>query len=120
MEAKKPAETKRTTSATTAVTAPATPAIPEVVVPDDDVKRDYLVHKAAWWCDTDSLHQYLKRGLANQLDHHNNTPMSLAFKLGHFEAVNYLVQRGADPRIKTGKGKIITTASQAMQCNAIP
>lgn len=31
--------------------------------------------------DMPSLNEYCKRGLADQVDHHNNTPLSLAFKV---------------------------------------
>jgi Holliday junction resolvasome RuvABC DNA-binding subunit len=76
----------------------------EYTVSDEEVKSELLVQKAVWMRDTDTLSEYCKRGLQDQVDHHNNTPLVLAHRLGYNDLVTFLLNRGADPRIKTGRG----------------
>eukprot|EP00494_Astrolonche_serrata_P028392 UN28658 len=67
--------------------------------------KDFLVHKAVWLLDTDSLAQY--RGypeLLNQVDLRGMTPLSLALKLDYNHVVQKLLELGADPRCSLSNG----------------
>jgi hypothetical protein len=68
------------------------------------ILSDGLLHKAVWLQDTERLSHYLKLGLGEEQDHYGNTPLNLAFALGHYNLVNFLFARGVDPRKPTAKG----------------
>ena len=71
---------------------------------DEQVRADLLVHRAVFARDTQALGEYCKRGLANSRDHHGRTPLLLAHHLGFDEIVAFLLNRGADPRLKMPRG----------------
>jgi hypothetical protein len=71
---------------------------------DEQVRADLLVHRAVFARDTQTLGEYCKRGLANSRDHHGRTPLLLAHHLGFDEIVAFLLNRGADPRLKMSRG----------------
>lgn len=79
---------------------------PEVTTPVAEINAQLLVHKAVWFRDLHSLKQYCRKGkdVLNTLDRHGNTPLSLAHRLGYDDVVHFLLERGVDPRIPTGRG----------------
>jgi len=71
----------------------------------EEIQSQLLCHQAVWWKDTITLGGYCRKGnVINGVDHHGNTPLALAHQLGHFDIFNFLLSRGADPRIPTSKG----------------
>jgi len=80
----------------------------ELKVDVDEVLKSRLVHKAAWFNDVSSINSYSKLGepkIFNLIDHRGNTPLSLAARLGNWDTVHALLDRGnADPRLVLPSG----------------
>jgi len=80
----------------------------ELKVDVDEVLKNRLIHKAAWFNDVSSISSYTKLGepkMFNIVDHRGNTPLSLAARLGNWDSVHALLDRGnADPRMVLPSG----------------
>jgi len=82
------------------------------------VKTEFLVHKAVWMLDLDSLKQFAKvPSLLNTVDLRGQTPLSLALLLERDEVAQRLLELGADPRTILGDGWSILELLCA-QCKA--
>ena len=61
---------------------------------------DFPIHRAVWYADLERLSQLLCdeeiKTQVNDFDHHGNTPLHIAAHFGDVEAVNLLLENGAD------------------------
>ena len=71
---------------------------------DEEVRSKLLVHKAVFDGDMQALSEYAKRQLVDQRDHMGMTPLLLAHALDRSDLVSHLLNRGADPRLKSPSG----------------
>ena len=69
---------------------------------------DFPIHRAVWYADLERLSQLLCdeeiKTQVNDFDHHGNTPLHIATHFGDVEAVNLLLENGADPYLKDNDG----------------
>ena len=72
----------------------------------DEIESMQLVHRAVYSSDVDSLREFLRMHphLCNARDHRGSTPLALAYRLGFEDIVNFLLEHGADPRLKSANG----------------
>merc|ERR1719204_823659 len=76
-----------------------------VNIDEDLVEQEFLVHKAVWMLDIDSIKHFAKiPRLLNTVDLRGQTPLSLAYLLERDEVAQRLLELGSDPRTVIGDG----------------
>lgn len=110
-------EERRASGGDAAVMQPAAPPV-TAQYSDEEVRRDLLVHRAVFAGNLVALAEYCKRHLVNGRDHRGRTPLLLAHAIGRDDVMSFLLNRGADPRLKTPRGwSLLQLAAMQGQSN---